>query len=75
MGVKKWPFKFFVGEQTGVDELVCICADCYKIRDEQGHWYSYTGDPRSSGLEFTHGFCPDCLANRQREVQEFIFAH
>jgi hypothetical protein len=75
MGVNKWPFQLFGGEQTGANDLVGICADCHKIRDEQGRWHSYSGDPRSSGLEFTHGFCPDCLAVRQREVQEFILSH
>lgn len=53
--------------------LVCICADCQKIRDGQGHWHQSKGDINDDpSLEFTHGFCPDCLVQRHLEVDNYI---
>lgn len=43
--------------------LLPICASCKKIRDDKGYWQQvevYIQD--HSEAEFTHGFCPDCLA-------------
>lgn len=52
--------------------LVCICADCHKVRDEQGHWGPFNGNLQNTQQEFTHGFCPECLVIRQLEVDAFI---
>jgi len=52
-----------------------ICADCKKIRDEQGLWQQvelYLH--RHYGIDFTHGFCPDCLALRHLEIENFLAA-
>lgn len=42
-------------------KLLPICSSCKKIRDDQGYWHqvdSYI--KRHSGLDFSHGICPDC---------------
>ena len=52
--------------------LVCVCADCKKIRDDDGHWRKAGRSFKRSGVEFTHGFCPDCLIERYSEVEDFI---
>jgi len=39
-----------------------ICANCKKIRDEEGAWIpieAYISD--RSETEFSHGICPDCM--------------
>lgn len=41
--------------------LLPICASCKKIRDDKGYWeqvevYLH----KRSGIDFTHGLCPDC---------------
>jgi hypothetical protein len=44
--------------------LLPICAACKKIRDDSGYWHqveSYVQD--HSDAEFSHGLCPECLAN------------
>ncbi|NOZ06922.1 MAG: response regulator [Chloroflexi bacterium] len=41
--------------------LLPICANCKKIRDEEGNWQvleKYIED--HSEAEFSHGICPDC---------------
>jgi PAS domain S-box-containing protein len=41
--------------------LLPICANCKKIRDDQGYWTqieSYIRD--HSQAQFTHGVCPEC---------------
>lgn len=42
--------------------FIPICASCKKMRDEQGGWHQpeiYIKE--RSGVEFTHGICPDCM--------------
>ncbi len=42
--------------------LLPICANCKKIRDDQGYWQQvevYIVD--HSDADFSHGVCPDCL--------------
>ena len=42
--------------------LIPICANCKKIRDDQGYWSnveSYIAN--HAEVEFTHGICPDCM--------------
>jgi DNA-binding response OmpR family regulator len=42
--------------------LLPICANCKKIRDDQGYWQDVAGYIRDhSEAEFTHGICPDCM--------------
>lgn len=53
--------------------LVCICSDCNKVRDEQGYW----SEPGvniydNPNIEFTHGFCPDCLSQRHLEIDNYL---
>ena len=41
--------------------ILPICAECKKIRDDQGYWYQiekYIHD--HSEAEFSHGICPEC---------------
>jgi hypothetical protein len=42
--------------------IVPICANCKKIRDDQGYWEQvevYVRDHTEA--EFTHGICPECI--------------
>jgi DNA-binding response OmpR family regulator len=42
--------------------LLPICANCKKIRDDQGYWQDVAVYIRDhSEVEFTHGICPDCM--------------
>jgi len=42
--------------------LLPICANCKKIRDDNGYWNSVEKYISShSEAEFTHGICPECL--------------
>lgn len=41
--------------------LLPICANCKKIRDDQGYWHQVEIFIREhSAAQFTHGICPDC---------------
>jgi len=59
--------------------LLPICSSCKKIRDDQGYWTQVeTYITERSGVEFSHGICPDCLqklypdfyAKRQQKQKE-----
>jgi PAS domain S-box-containing protein len=42
--------------------LIPICANCKKIRDDEGYWQDVAVYVRDhSEAEFSHGICPDCL--------------
>ncbi len=43
--------------------LLPICANCKKIRDDEGNWHQVEKYIRQhSEAEFSHGICPECLA-------------
>jgi hypothetical protein len=42
--------------------IVPICANCKKIRDDQGYWKQVEEYVRDhSEAEFSHGICPACM--------------
>jgi DNA-binding NtrC family response regulator len=42
--------------------LLPICAGCKKIRNDKGYWEQVeTYLKAHADIEFTHGFCPDCM--------------
>lgn len=47
-----------------------ICANCKKIRDDQGYWNqieAYISE--HSNIQFTHGICPDCTKKFYPELE------
>jgi PleD family two-component response regulator len=53
--------------------LLPICANCKKIRDDQGYWKQIEAyiEDHSDAL-FTHGLCPECL---KRLIDESAIQH
>lgn len=52
--------------------LVPICAECKRIRDDQGQWRrveDYVED--HSNATFSHGLCPPCLAAAKAEFEAY----
>jgi CheY-like chemotaxis protein len=42
--------------------MLPICANCKKIRDDQGYWQEVEVYVRDhSEADFSHGLCPDCI--------------
>jgi phosphoserine phosphatase RsbU/P len=42
--------------------LLPMCANCKKIRDDDGNWHDVVAYVRDhSEAEFSHGICPDCM--------------
>jgi hypothetical protein len=51
--------------------LLPICASCKKIRDDSGYWQDVAVYIRDhSEAEFSHGICPDCMGDLQRELEK-----
>jgi DNA-binding NtrC family response regulator len=51
--------------------MLPICSECKKIRDDKGYWNrieSYIS--KHSGVEFSHGICPDCAQKLYPELYE-----
>lgn len=50
--------------------MLPICAWCKKIRDDDGYWSEIEAYvARHSDAEFTHGICPDCKAQVEKEYR------
>lgn len=44
-----------------LEGFLSICVSCKKIRDDQGYWNQIDSYLREySGVEFSHGICPEC---------------
>ena len=51
--------------------LLPICAYCKKVRDDGNYWHqveSYISD--HTDARFSHGICPECLAQAHEEMDE-----
>lgn len=45
--------------------LPIVCAWCERVRGMAGHWeHAAAAEPELA----THGICPDCLAEEEREA-------
>lgn len=54
-------------------EMLPICANCKKIRDDDGFWQnveSYIS--KHSDTKFSHGICPDCVRRLYPEFSDRI---
>ena len=64
-------FEETLGKVKQLSGLVPICAQCKKIRDDQGYWTQveqYIHD--HSEAEFSHGICPECMEMLYPELME-----
>ncbi len=51
--------------------IIPICSVCKKIRDDRGYWKQLeTYLHNHSGLDFSHGYCPECAAVAMAETQK-----
>ena len=48
--------------------LLPICANCKKIRDDDGYWNQIEGYiQKHSGAKFSHGICPQCTEDLYKD--------
>ena len=53
--------------------LLPICATCKKIRDDKGYWNQLEVYIRDhSGVEFSHGICPECEKKAREEFKRYL---
>ncbi len=58
-----------LGEVKRLSGLLPICANCKKIRDDDGYWQDVAVYIRDrSEAEFTHGICPVCVQELYPEL-------
>jgi len=58
-----------INELVELRRLTPICVKCKKIRDDDQYWSEVeTYFNRHLDLDFTHGYCPDCLQEFLAEV-------
>jgi hypothetical protein len=52
--------------------LLPICAWCKRIRDDEGYWDQVEAYlHKHTGVDFTHGICPECL-EKARPIKESV---
>lgn len=60
-----------LSEVKKLSGLLPICANCKKIRDDQGYWQDVAVYIRDhSEAEFSHGICPDCYVELYPELAQ-----
>lgn len=60
-----------LAEVKTLSGLLPVCGWCKKIRDDSGYWNSVEGYlKKSSGVDITHGICPDCQARMMAELDK-----
>lgn len=63
-----------LAEVKTLSGLLPICSSCKKIRDDKGYWNqieSYIS--KHSGVDFTHGICPDCVKKLYPQFIDQLF--
>ena len=53
-----------------LEEFIPICANCKKVRDDQGFWdqiESYIA--QRSDTRFSHSICPDCAEKLYPDIK------
>jgi len=51
--------------------LIPICSSCKNIRDDEGYWSKIeTYIHEHSEARFTHGLCPSCQSEMQKEIDK-----
>jgi len=54
-----------------LEDLLPICANCRKVRDDKGYWGQIEDYLRTrAAVEFTHGICPSCMDQLYGELGE-----
>jgi hypothetical protein len=52
-----------------LEGLLPVCANCKKVRDEQGNWQPMETYIQSrSAARFSHGICPQCAHTQHPEI-------
>jgi hypothetical protein len=63
-----------LGNVKVLKELLPICANCKKIRDDDGYWQQIdTYITENSDTYFSHGICPDCCKKLYPAQYEQMF--
>jgi PAS domain S-box-containing protein len=58
-----------LAEVNTLSGLIPICSSCKKIRDDKGYWQQIELYIKErSDAEFTHGLCPDCVKELEKEL-------
>jgi DNA-binding response OmpR family regulator len=58
-----------VSDVRKLKELLPICMYCKSIRDDQDYWHQIEEYIHSeTGVDFTHGVCPECMAKMQKQI-------
>ncbi len=53
--------------------LLPICAWCKRVRDDEGYWDQVeTYFHKSTGVDFTHGICPECLEKMRPKMNATV---
>ena len=54
-----------------LEGLLPICSYCKKIRDDQNYWQQVDGYlVARTGVQFSHGVCPECYAKVVAELEQ-----
>jgi hypothetical protein len=53
-------------------QMLKMCSSCYRVNGEDDRWLYMGNVSVSSHTKFTHGLCPECDKNMDKDGKEFI---
>ncbi|MFH0908322.1 MAG: PAS domain S-box protein [bacterium] len=60
-----------ISEVKTLSGLLPICAACKRVRDDGGYWNQIETYIKShSGVQFSHGLCPECISKLYPDYEE-----
>src|SRR6202451_2392798 len=63
-----------LGEVDRLQSLLPICSYCKRIRDDRNYWQQVeTYVSTRTGVQFSHGVCPDCYEGISAELEKAEF--
>lgn len=69
--VEKQRLETAISEIKHLSGLLPICANCKKIRDDDGYWQDVAVYIRDhSDADFSHGICPDCVQTLYPQIRK-----
>ena len=62
----------YLQQKRVLTHLISVCSNCHKVRVNEDNWNrieDYVSE--NSPLIFTHGLCPECMANTMEAIEEY----
>ena len=62
-----------ISDLVAIQDIVPICMMCKKVRSVDTFWTALESYFKNNwGIDFSHGYCPECAEEAQKQILDFI---